>query len=233
MGARSAGVLNGRVAHVAILAARASSRRQRVNVLAYRCPTDSRADERMQRCRTPRLGQVDSRGRTVTLRPLLLQDAEVMAAWGDDPQFCLEADWTVDLSFHERHRFQRGLIEAPPPGLIRFGATLGDHLVGYVDLHGREPDRRELGVVIGERARWGSGLGGMAAAAGLDHGFGPLGLQSVWAEALDANQRSVHILRRLGMVETGLGEQGTFRGQPSQYRRFSISSEGWTRNRTD
>lgn len=184
------------------------------------------------RTRTPRLGQVDSRARTVTLRPLLLQDAEVIAAWGDDLQFCLEADWTLDMTLAERHRFQRGLIEAPPPDLIRFGAALDGHLVGYVDLHGCELDRRELGFVIGERARWGSGLGGMAAAAGLDHGFGCLGLQSVWAEALDANQRSVHILQRLGMIETGLGDQGAFHGQPSQFRRFSISSDGWARNRT-
>ena len=178
-----------------------------------------------------RLGQV-GRERKVTLRLLLLQDAEVIAAWGDDPQFCLEADWKADLSFARRHSFLQGLIEAPPPDLIRLGATLNGLLVGYVDLHGCEPDQRELGFVIGERARWGSGLGGMAAAAGLDHGFGSLGLQSVWAEALDANGRSLHILRRLGMVETGFGEQGTFRGQPSQYRRFSISSEGWARNRT-
>lgn len=171
-------------------------------------------------------------GLPLALRPLEVRDAEVIAGWAADPEFCRAADWTPGLSFVERRRFHQRLIESPPPGLIRLGAThAGGHLVGYVDLHGDQPDRRDLGFVVGERGNWGRGLGRLAGAAGLDYGFGELALDEVWAEAADANQRSVRILRRLGLRETGRGVESMFLGQPTYYRQFAITSEDWGRVR--
>jgi hypothetical protein len=40
---------------------------------------------------------------------------------------------------------------------------------------------------------------------------------------LDANVASVRILRSLGMIETGRGDDDSFLGEPSFYRRFSCS----------
>ena len=47
-----------------------------------------------------------------------------------------------------------------------------------------------------------------------------LGLSEIWAEALDTNPRSIRILQRLGMTETG-------RGDPPSYRRFVLAADGW------
>ena len=105
-------------------------------------------------------------------------------------------------------------------------------LVGYVDLQGDDPHRRELGFAIGERSRWSRGLGRRAGAAGLDYGFDQLGLQEIWAEALDANQRSVRILQRLGLVETCRGDDGVFLDQPTYHRRFAITARDWASGRT-
>jgi RimJ/RimL family protein N-acetyltransferase len=171
---------------------------------------------------------VERRTPEVILRPLAQPDAEVIARWAADPKFCREADWTVDLPFAERRRVQEALIESPPRELIRLGAVHDGVLVGYVDFHGDEAHRRELGFVVGERSRWGRGLGRSAAAAGLDHGFDRLGLRVVWAEALDANQRSIRILKGLGLMETGRGAEGTFLGQRSYFRRFAITATDWT-----
>lgn len=167
----------------------------------------------------------------MTLRPLELQDADVIAEWGADPEFCLEADWTTDVPATERQCFHEALIQSPPPELIRLGATHEGILVGYVDLHGAEPHRRELGFVIGERRRWGRGLGRSAATAGLDYGFDRLGMDEIWAEALDANQRSVRILRRLGLMETGRGDERVFMDQHTYYRRFAITAKDWATRR--
>lgn len=82
----------------------------------------------------------------------------------------------------------------------------------------------ELGFLIGIRARWGEGLGHRAAAAAIEYGFRDLRLDEVWAEALDANQRSIRLLQRLGMRETGRGDEGEFLGQPSFYRQFTLTS---------
>ena len=80
---------------------------------------------------------------------------------------------------------------------------------------------------IGASSRWGQGLGRAAAAACLDLAFEELGLDEVWAEAYDAHERSVRILRGLGMRETGRGAAGLFLDVPTFYRRFAITAEEW------
>lgn len=155
------------------------------------------------------------------LRFLEPDDAEVVASWAFDPRFCAAAGWTAGLSIAEYVSFQLRLITEPPGDLLRMGAVHRGELVGYVDLHGSEPDRRELGFVIGDSRRWGRGLGRCAAQAGLDYGFRDLGLTEIWAEAPAANVASIRILQSLGMAETEPGEPGTYLGAPSYYRRFT------------
>jgi len=164
----------------------------------------------------------------VALRPLTRGDADVLATWASDPMFCREADWTGDLSFEEAEAFFGRIIAAPPRQLFRLGVIHEDQLVGYVDLHGDEPRRRELGFVIGGRSRWGQGLGHRAGAAALSFGFRELGLEEIWSEAYDANARSVRILQRLGMRETGRGEDAYFMGRPTFYRQFAVSKWEWS-----
>ena len=168
----------------------------------------------------------------VALRPLTLRDAEVAARWGDDDEFSAYAGWTVGRPAREREEFWRELVTRPPDDLLRLAAldrTAGaeSDLVGYVDLHGLEPDRRELGYLVGSRDHWGRGWGGAIAASGLDHGFRVLGLDEIWAEAVDANAPSVRILQRLGLTETGRGDDATFLGEPTYHRTFAITRAEW------
>jgi RimJ/RimL family protein N-acetyltransferase len=164
----------------------------------------------------------------VRLRRLTLADCDVAARWGADPDFCVYAGWTVHRPTADRARLWRDLVTEPQDDLLRLAAVdESDDLVGYVDLMGLEPTRRELGYLVGSRAHWGRGWGTAIAAAGLYHGFSRLGLSEIWAEALDANAPSVRILERLGMAESGRGDDGTFLGEPSYYRRFAISRSVW------
>lgn len=164
----------------------------------------------------------------VRLRRLMLRDAEVAARWGEDPEFCAYAGWSVDRPTADRARLWRDLVTDPHDDLIRLAAvdeTGG--LVGYVDYMGVESHRRELGYLVGARAHWGRGWGTSIAAAGVDHGFSVLGLTEIWAEVLNANGPSVRILQRLGMAETETGDDGTFLGAPSYFRRFVITRADW------
>lgn len=179
-----------------------------------------------------RLADVHESTSHVTLRRLKLEDADEIGAWAADHEFSRHADWSAGLSFAEHRRFHQRLIESPPAELMRLGAIHEGILVGYVDLHGSQAQRRELGFVIGGRDRWGQGLGHMAAAAGLDYGFGHLGLEEIWAEVLEANQRSVRILQRLGLVETRRGDDGVFLDPRTYYRRFAMTAPEWARRRT-
>ncbi|MBL7259153.1 GNAT family N-acetyltransferase [Paractinoplanes lichenicola] len=142
-------------------------------------------------------------GEPVVLRRLTARDAPVIAAWATDPEFVREAGWPPTRSADEYLRHHADLIKEPPPGFLRLGVRAGDDLVGYVDFYGEDPERREIGFLIGLRNLWGRGLGRAAVAAGLRYGFGELGLREITAEAYAAHRRSIHILHRLGFHETG------------------------------
>lgn len=47
---------------------------------------------------------------------------------------------------------------------------------------------------------WGHGYASEAARAMLGHGFGPLGLDTIWAQTSDSNVRSTRMMERLGMT---------------------------------
>jgi RimJ/RimL family protein N-acetyltransferase len=157
------------------------------------------------------------------LRPVEPADVPTFVGWGTDRRFCEHAGWTVDLAAaaHEAHWIR--IINDPHPVVLRRAAVVGTEVVGYVDLAGTEPDRRELGYAIGPSNRWGRGLGRLAARLGLDWGFNELTLAEITAEAVDANHASIRILQSLGMTELGRGPDEPFLGHPSHYRRFAIS----------
>ncbi len=161
------------------------------------------------------------------LRPLTQGDAEVLASWSQDREFCRAAEWSSDRPLDEVLAHFRRLIYSPPPGLLRFGLVENGVLVAFTDLHGLQDDRRELGFTVGDRPRWGRGLGRIAASLTLDHAFGPLGLVAVWAEAYEANTRSLRVLEHLGFHRTGSGEEGTYLGAPTTYAQFEITRSQW------
>ncbi|WP_050349115.1 GNAT family N-acetyltransferase [Arsenicicoccus sp. oral taxon 190] len=157
-----------------------------------------------------------------------MSDATVLASWGADREFCEAAEWRGELTVDQHEeRWRTRIVDGWGADLIRLGADAHGTLVGYVDLHGSDVGRRELGYLVGGRERWGQGLGGAVARAGLDHAFQGLGLLEAWAEAVDANPASVRILQGLGMSETGRGEDHVYCGIPSRYRRFAITADRW------
>ncbi|MCY1140090.1 GNAT family N-acetyltransferase [Actinoplanes sp. Pm04-4] len=158
----------------------------------------------------------------IRLRPLEPPDAVTMASWSLDERFRAAAEWSPRLSVAEHEAFQSRLIAEPPAELVRLGVVHAGELVGYVDLHGVEPARRELGFVIGDSRHWGKGLGRQAAQAALDHGFTRMALSEIWAEAWATNTASIRILQGLGMTELAPGDQGEYQGAATHYRRFTL-----------
>lgn len=172
---------------------------------------------------------MESRGSTsLTLRPIQEKDIEHLSRWGRDDQFCAAAEWTPGLSLADLTRFWEQWLGAPPQDVLRLLVVDDrDSPIGYVDLHGSDPDRRELGFVIGDIRDWGKGLGRLAASLMLNLAFDDLALTTVTAEAWDANGRSIRILQGLGFRETGQGETGIWLGQPTVYRQFEITASEW------
>ncbi|HZP84716.1 MAG TPA: GNAT family protein [Chthonomonadaceae bacterium] len=61
----------------------------------------------------------------------------------------------------------------------------------------------ELGLMIGEKERWGRGYGTEAARLMLDYGFQGQGLHNIMARVLACNTRSLHALQKAGFREFG------------------------------
>ena len=57
--------------------------------------------------------------RRVTLRRLAVRDTGVAARWGEDPDFCAYAGWTVDRSTADRAQLWRDLVRNPHDDLVR------------------------------------------------------------------------------------------------------------------
>ncbi len=164
---------------------------------------------------------------SLALRALVPADAETFAAWATDGIFATHAGWRHATTPEEFVPWWRNLIAQRDTALIRLAVACNQEIVGYVDLHGEGSDSRELGFVIGPSSRWGRGLGTRAARAGLAYGFENLALESIWAEAVEANTGSVRILQRLGMTYTGEGAEETFVGRPSRYAHYRVTRAAW------
>ena len=92
-------------------------------------------------------------------------------------------------------------------GFLSTGTGGGPDFVGWWDLSPGSIDapaadangRAEAGWRL-TRRHWRQGLASEGAAAVLDHGFGTVGLEAVWAETMAVNAGSRGVMRRLGMT---------------------------------
>lgn len=92
-------------------------------------------------------------------------------------------------------------------------ATKTDACLGHLGLY--RIDHRcgsaELGVLLGDRATWGAGLGTRCVRFAIDYGFEQLALRRLHAEALATNERTLRMFARLGFVEEGRRRQAQLR----------------------
>lgn len=127
----------------------------------------------------------------VTLRPMHAGDEETAVKWGQDRAFCLANGWDLNMPAERIRKHQRGLIESPPPGLLRLGIECEGRLIGYVALQDVNAETAEFGIAIGESGLWGQGIGQQAGKLLLSYAFHELHLKSVWAE-VHGNQPPRH-----------------------------------------
>lgn len=149
----------------------------------------------------------------VSLRSLRPGDEEAAVRWAADPEFCLATGWTVGLAPRKVREHWVRIIAGAGSDFLRLGVEVDGRLVGYVDLANLSRTSGEFGIAIGERARWGRGLGAEAGRRMLAHGFHTLGLDTITAEVHAPNLRSHTLMRRLGFRETGVGGPDRYRGE--------------------
>ena len=74
------------------------------------------------------------------------------------------------------------------------------NITAHVDAHNQTAD---VGILVGERAAWGRGLGGEAWSAVVEHLLAQPGVRKVTAGTLSCNAAMLAVMRRSGMVDDG------------------------------
>jgi ribosomal-protein-alanine N-acetyltransferase len=94
----------------------------------------------------------------------------------------------------DEHGFGFWVVELP--GEADFIGVTG---LGHIPYTAHFTPSVEIGWRLARRY-WGRGYATEAAAAALDHGFGPLGLTEITANTMPMNHRSRAVMERLGMT---------------------------------
>ncbi len=170
----------------------------------------------------------------LVLRALDLDDAPAVAARAGDGRVAkyliavpspypvsLASDWIMArIAWWPQ---QRGVTLA-----ITETATSSE-LIGTVSLRRFARDRRaELGYWLGAEA-WGKGYATEAASALVDYGFRDLGLSRIYAQVLEGNAPSCHVLEKLGMLSEGIRRSHVRKGKRlHDVSLFGMLRDEWT-----
>jgi RimJ/RimL family protein N-acetyltransferase len=151
-------------------------------------------------------------GERVYLSPLSLEDAELYAAWLNDPstyRYLTVASMQITL-----HGEKDALAELSRQHNYAIVAREGDELLGNCGLADIDGVSRsaEAGIFIGENSRRGEGYGSEALRLLCDYGFNVLGLRSVRLRVYDYNERAVACYRKAGFKEAGRLRKARFYG---------------------
>lgn len=156
------------------------------------------------------------RGEMVNLRAVERSDASSLYRWLNDPEVMRYwglADATVSLAEIQR-RIEEWLAreaELGRPAAFVMESLEGEPL-GFL-LTSRESQQHrslEISLLIGERERWGQGLGTDALEAFLDTCFAQWGIHRVWLRSEAYNERAHRLYRRCGFQQEAVLRQASF-----------------------
>lgn len=131
-------------------------------------------------------------------------------------------DWDVICTLGG---FSRGYAMKDLTDWVEYHRTRGDEIIwtiadlendrclGHVGLYKIDHRVRsaEFAILIGDKSRWGQGLGREITSAVLKFGFEQLNLNRIELTVLENNAAALALYRRLGFVQEGVQRQAQFR----------------------
>ena len=164
-----------------------------------------------------RLRPVEEGDLSLFLRWLTDPDVNYWLARSDRPELTLEAE-------REWYDEMRG----DPARLVWCIETEEGRPIGNLGLHAIDEThgRATLGIVIGEKERWGRGYGTEAIRQALRYGFQELGLRRVDLQVDEDNHRGIRCYEKCGFQREGLLRAYRLRrGRPVNDVVMSVLSE--------
>jgi len=169
-------------------------------------------------------------GARVSLRPLEREDAPLLVRWLNDPEVRDGLATFRPLSLAQEYAFLDGLAKAEDRLVLGIVERSTGALVGACGLDSIFwKDRRAVfGICVGEKSRWGQGLGREATRLMLDHAFATLGLNRVELHVYAYNARAIRTYQALGFVHEGtLREHHFHDGRFVDSLAMSVLRDAW------
>ena len=151
----------------------------------------------------------------VVLRALEPGDVPRLYEYRNDPETTRDL---VGFSVHYSHAALAAWLAShaarTDEALWAIAARDDDRCLGHVGLYQLDHRIRKasFGVLIGERAARGRGLGKAVTRAVVDYGFAELNLHRIELDVLATNARAIHIYESLGFQREGVLRHAQFRG---------------------
>jgi len=148
------------------------------------------------------------RSERLVLGPHQPENLDTVHAWeNDDSLLAMSADSMAHTSIEEARksleRWMRGSDDAIHLGIYLAGSG---ELIGFLQIAciDRENERCKIGIVVGDRSRWGAGYATEALRLAVRHVFTALDLNRIGAETYANNPRSIRLLQRVGFRREGV-----------------------------
>lgn len=146
-------------------------------------------------------------GKLCSLRPLTRGDVEgPWKDWFNDPQVTAGMLRGVFPNHYEEQvAFYEHISSGAQSDVVLAVVTPDGRHVGTTGLHRIDWVNRsaEYGLVLGDEAVWGTGVGTEATRLLCRHGFDKLNLHRIWVGVLESNVGSVRMCQKAGFREEG------------------------------
>ncbi|MBI4708766.1 MAG: GNAT family N-acetyltransferase [Candidatus Portnoybacteria bacterium] len=170
-------------------------------------------------------------GKSVTLRPLGIEDIDFFLKWFNNPEITKFLLMYLPMTKLSEEKWLREVAKKQEPVFTILVNTPSERPpIGACGLHKiDQKDRRaEFGIVLGEKNAWGCGFAREAGELLISYGFNSLNLHKIESAYIATNIRSMRLHNKLGFLEEGRKRNHTFKeGQYRDMIIFGLLREEW------
>ncbi|RFU68354.1 GNAT family N-acetyltransferase [Bacillus sp. V59.32b] len=143
-------------------------------------------------------------GEFVKLSAVREGDADIMAKWGEDPEYLRNVDTDTALPISKQQYENEGESD-PNEAYFRLRTIEDDELIGFGVIHSIEWNNRAgiLSIGIGEAKYRNKGYGTDALKLILRFAFYELNLNRVGLYVIEYNKRGIHVYEKAGFQHEG------------------------------
>jgi RimJ/RimL family protein N-acetyltransferase len=151
-------------------------------------------------------------GQIVSLRPLERGDLATSIKWLNNAEIMRLLGRRHHLSMAEEEKWYEDYLKAGKSRIFAIVDENDDH-IGNIGLHNIDKENRSasMGIVIGEKDRWGKGYGSDALVTILRYAFRELGLHKVSLRVFQNNERAIRSYGRCGFKKEGVMREQVFK----------------------